>query len=208
VRAAATLVVLALAACGHDAAETAPAAGRGAGVVSAPPSAPVARPSLAPIGTRPFERARPSTPSPTLAAGEWRGRTTQADVAPPPPVTVTTTVIGAPHAVRDLPSELRALVGEPVSCVPPTETASLPEHVHLTISATASPTGIVTDGYVGGNLPAPVLECLTHRILSAHFPAGVPDAPRTISTTADYDRAPRPAQGATDATAHTTRQTP
>lgn len=147
------------------------------------PRGPVQLPNPAPAPTTPPPQQRsalkspfePAAPNPGALArdgGPDTGSVADADAA---------ALAGPP---RDLPAELRGLIGQPGSCLD--LAAAEAGGGKLTISATAnvSTTGRVTRVKVDApNQPASALSCLEKRIASGSLRGPIPNAPTEITTT-------------------------
>lgn len=168
-------ILLVVLGCGSE--EEPPPPGRGivesepATVTSAPRAAPPRRdvrlgpdrrnirlePGLmAPAVDEPAIREQPETPPEE-----------QPTMEPPPP---------------DREAELRALVGDPSSCIGRLENP--PAEISIQVAATVSTSGVVTRYEVSGaSLSDEARECIGNRLANARFSGPVEDAPRTIRAT-------------------------
>jgi hypothetical protein len=110
---------------------------------------------MAPAGGEPAIRAEPEAPR------------EQPTMEPPPP---------------DRAAELRALVGDPSSCIGRLEDP--PAELSIQVAATVSTSGVVTRYEVSNSrLSDEAIECIGNRLANARFAAPVEDAPRTITAT-------------------------
>jgi len=92
---------------------------------------------------------------------------------------------------RDLSAELRALVGDPVSCMDDVDPSELPERISVRVRAHVSTRGVVTRVTVSGTgLTGAARDCLSGRLSTARMRAPVPDAPRAVSTEIVVERRP------------------
>lgn len=84
---------------------------------------------------------------------------------------------------RDYPSELRALLGQPASCLDLTAAESSGGRLTITAVATVSVTGRVTRATVNApNQPATALRCLQQRLTSGSLRGPIPNAPIEITS--------------------------
>jgi hypothetical protein len=178
---------LALGGCGGDDDE-APAPGRG--IVTREPatvSAPVAPPPRRTDRRGPPRGTVPLVPG--LMAPAQRDPATPLTIPPETPVEPTMEETPAPP---DREAELRALVGDPASCIPRSENP--PAQLSISVSATVSVTGVVTRREVhGAGLSEDAIECIGARLDSARFRGPVENAPRTIRATLELRwQAPEP----------------
>lgn len=96
---------------------------------------------------------------------------------------------------RDYAGELRALAGDPISCVPVDAVPPATQQVRIDLEANVTETGVVTRAYATARgLPADALDCLRSRVERGRFAAPVRGAPRSIRATLELRRrAPPPA---------------
>lgn len=101
-----------------------------------------------------------------------------------PTVEVTRTEERTPEAPppRDYESELRALVGDPITCMPQ---GARPARVSIQVSVVATESGVISRSNVTSQEIQEAARCVAGRLNSARFRGPVEDAPRTVTTTFD-----------------------
>ncbi len=85
---------------------------------------------------------------------------------------------------RDLKSELRSLIGNPIDCLSPQAGVQAPDTIELALEAYVTANGIVSRSSVQSpDLSNIELTCVKKRIDNSRFRAPIDNAPRAIRTT-------------------------
>ena len=96
---------------------------------------------------------------------------------------------------RDLPSELRALLGQPTGCLDLAAAEAGGGKITISAVAHVSPTGRVTRATVDApNQPASALRCFEQRLTSGTLKGPIPNAPVEITTTLAIEISVQPTQ--------------
>lgn len=106
----------------------------------------------------------------------------------------------APPVARDFGEELRALASNPGSCLTQRAPGGWPSALHLAVSATVTPSGMITRAAVtGAGLTKQETKCWSALVTQARFRSPVEGAPRNVQTTVELRQRPQPVTPATAA---------
>jgi hypothetical protein len=163
-RLCASILVVALPACGGD--DAAPPPGRGVGQptdISVVPADPADNVMVRPEGDRPPKLVPTKRPT-TIVVEE-----------PAPPGTP------PPPPPRDFAGELMGIAGDPMSCMPVDAVPPATQEFAIELEAVVTAGGTVTRAYARApGLPADAVDCIQARMEAGRFRAPVEGGPRTV----------------------------